>query len=44
MRICHNGHKVKKEVNKQLKKEYPFYCSTCDENMYKFETKIIKNK
>jgi hypothetical protein len=43
MRICNNGHKVRKERNKQLKKEYPFYCFTCNENKYKFETIIVKN-
>jgi hypothetical protein len=38
MRYCHNGHKVRKETNKELKKEYPYYCPTCYENMYRFET------
>ena len=28
---------VKKETNLELRKEYTFYCSECDENMYKFE-------
>jgi hypothetical protein len=42
MRICHNGHKVIKEKNKKLKKEYSFFCPSCNENMYTFETIIIK--
>lgn len=32
------GHKVKKETTKGLRKEYPYYCPYCDENMYRFET------
>lgn len=32
------GCRVKKEKERQLKKEYPFYCPCCDENMYRFET------
>lgn len=41
-RYCHNGHLVRKETDKQLRKEYPFYCPTCDENMYSFETYLEK--
>lgn len=41
IRVCHLGHVVIKETNKQLKKEYPYYCPTCDENMYNMETRII---
>lgn len=33
---------VKKETTKGLRKEYPFYCPTCDENKFRFETH--KNK
>lgn len=29
---------VKKETSKGLRKEYPFYCPKCDENLYRFET------
>ena len=32
------GKQVKRETNKYLKREYPYYCPHCDENMYKFET------
>jgi len=39
-RICHNGHEVIEETDKTLKKEYKYYCPTCDENMYEFETEI----
>jgi len=39
-RKCHNGHIVIKEVNKKLKKEYPYFCPTCNENMYAIETKF----
>lgn len=33
---------VKKETNKELRKKYPFYCSCCGENLYRFETHKIK--
>ena len=39
-RFCHNGHLVKKETDKALKKKYPYYCPTCDENMFNFETEM----
>lgn len=29
---------VKKETSKGLRKEYPFYCPKCCENLYRFET------
>jgi len=32
------GHKVKVETDKYLKKEYPYYCPYCDENLYSIET------
>lgn len=36
---------VKRETSKGLRREYPFYCPKCDENMYRFETiKIYKNR
>ena len=38
-RYCNKcGNFVVKETNKKLKKEYPYYCKICYENMYKFET------
>lgn len=30
--------KVKKEKDKDLKKEYPYFCKNCYENLYSFET------
>lgn len=32
------GHKVKKEIDPELSKEYPYYCPHCDENLYDMET------
>jgi NAD-dependent SIR2 family protein deacetylase len=32
------GTEVKKETDKELRKEYPYYCPECDENLYSFET------
>jgi len=29
---------LKKETHRELRKEYPFYCPCCDENVYRFET------
>ncbi len=31
------GHKVNRETVKGLRKEYPYYCPHCDQNMYRFE-------
>jgi len=39
-RKCRNGHIVIKETNKKLKKEYPYFCPTCNENMYAIETEF----
>lgn len=40
--ICNRcGGKVVKEVDTELKKEYPYYCLVCDENMYSFEVTMI---
>lgn len=37
-KICRRcGSAVKKEKNRVLRKEYPYYCPNCDENMYGFE-------
>ena len=33
---------MKRETSKELRKEYPFYCPCCNENMYRFETIKIK--
>ena len=36
---------LKNETNKKLKREYPFFCSSCDENFYNFEiVKTIKKR
>lgn len=35
-RKCNN--KVRFETDKQLKKEYKYYCPNCNENIYTFET------
>ena len=40
---CRCGNPVERETHKELRKEYPFYCPTCDENMYRFETEKAKN-
>ena len=32
---------LKYEKDKKLKKEYPLYCSSCNENFYLFE--VVKN-
>ena len=34
---CHCGHEVCFEADKELMKEYPFYCPNCDENLYGIE-------
>jgi len=44
IRKCFRGHKVRKETHKELKKEYPYYCPTCYENMYEFETYLEKGQ
>nr|DAH91510.1 MAG TPA: zinc-ribbon domain protein [Caudoviricetes sp.] len=36
------GCKVKRETEKPLKRQYPFYCPCCCENLYRFETYKIK--
>ncbi len=39
MRICKKCHsKVVKETGTDLVKKYKYFCPTCDENMFEFET------
>lgn len=39
LRYCKRcGCKVLRETTKGLRKEYPFFCPTCDQNMYRIET------
>lgn len=36
--VCRRcGAEVQRERERQLRKEYPYYCPDCDENMYSFE-------
>lgn len=38
-RYCNRcGEIVRRETEKELRREYPFFCPNCDENMYRFET------
>lgn len=38
-RYCNRcGHMVFPETDSGLKKEYPYYCKYCDENLYEMET------
>jgi endogenous inhibitor of DNA gyrase (YacG/DUF329 family) len=38
-RYCNRcGKLVRRETKKGLRREYPFFCPRCDENMYRFET------
>lgn len=40
--ICaHCGHEVCYEADKEVSKEYPYYCPDCDENMYGLEIVVI---
>lgn len=32
---------IREETDEELKKEYPYYCPYCDENMYSFEVEEI---
>lgn len=36
------GNEVLPEKDKALKKEYPYYCSFCDENKYRFECMSVE--
>lgn len=38
------GHKVKRETNRDLRKEYKYYCDYCNENLYFIETYKKTNK
>lgn len=41
--VCkHCGAKVEEETDSELKKEYPYYCPECDENLFSFECEEIK--
>jgi len=41
VRVCNKcGHPVTDEVDPFLRKEYPFYCPECDENLYGIETRL----
>lgn len=31
-------HQVERETHKGLRKEYPYFCPNCFENMFRFET------
>lgn len=43
-RYCRRcGHAIRRETAKGLRKEYPYYCPNCYENMYQFET-LKRNK
>ena len=45
VRMCKRcGSFVELEKDEELKKEYPYYCPRCDENMYSFETAVVKDK
>lgn len=34
---CKCGEYIHKETDKELKKDYPYVCLNCDENMFSFE-------
>lgn len=38
------GHQVRRETDKDLKKEYPYFCPYCYENVFTFETYKKKTK
>ena len=43
--ICKKcGSEILSENDKALKKEYPYYCSFCDENKYEFECMGVEEK
>lgn len=45
MLICKKcGREILPENDKALKKEYPYYCSFCDENKYEFECMGVGKK
>ena len=42
MKICKRcGFPVVEETEVEIKKEYPYFCTSCDENMYGFETEEV---
>lgn len=41
-RVCRKcGTAVEREVDEELRIEYPYYCLKCYENMYSFETDLV---
>ena len=36
----HCGRRVVVETDIELKEQYPYYCHSCDENMFEFETSL----
>lgn len=41
-KVCRQcGTEVESENDKDLRKEYPYFCPECDENMYNFECEEI---
>jgi hypothetical protein len=43
--VCSRCHcEVEEEKDDELKKEYPYYCPECDENLYSFETEEVKSE
>ena len=44
-RVCKRcGTLIEQETDRELKKEYPYYCPVCDENMYSYETIVVKDE
>lgn len=41
-RICIRCGNIVLPETGSLRKEYPFYCPECDENMYEFETELVE--
>lgn len=41
--VCRRcGTVVQPETDEELRKEYPYYCPECDQNMYSFEVARIE--
>ncbi|MCM1559579.1 MAG: hypothetical protein NC123_08545 [Butyrivibrio sp.] len=44
-KVCRRcGTRVRKERDKDLKRQYPYYCPKCDENMFEFEVRAEKEE